>query len=759
MWIIVIVVAVLLSIGGVVVWRIVDARSLPPVVAENADQKHKETQDAFEAVAIPLSDADETSRIKKCFDLLAAGVVQKDATKIADAFDFDRLYQELEREHALDGVSSRERDQIVPGLKKSFSQSIAQKVWALDRREIKRVKFSGDRREAVVYTRDFATDGTQQKTRFWVRRKGTAWRIYDLESLDGGLRVSTAMAAGMRVAISGGQTSSFQTLTSAFTYGTSGEYTKAEAALKSIETASFPPEFESLRGVVWASIHSSQKKIDLVLADCDKVEGTGRDVPKIHQLRAIAYNQLKQYDKALASAQEWKASLGGDLEVYYEMGLALAGLGRQQEAAAAFAQSLDDDPDALNSLKEFSKALPLARKKEVVERFTKCKRQKAAFAELAPILQKARALDAMESLIAAYKATGTEDAWADYYTGELQVIRKQFAEAEHTFLPLLKRVPGLNSVDLFNEEYVYAAMKAGHSLEGYANVADKRKGFRWLTGWMNTDTLDTPALRKLIELHRPGNENDPWLMLWQGDLQSLAGDYDAAEASYGGAAAGAAAEDQPRILGGRVQARFKAGKGLSAYTDLQPKRTVYMQLAKLYLKARDADELEKLVAARRADAPTDDLVPFYDAEVNYLRADYAGVVDVLTRSKRELVADETTRFRWRNLYVRSLVQVKRYDDALATANSDEADPPGESDEKAHHFYAALVHAAAGHVDQTAELLTKCLAEGYQLQEFYTDWIAGPALRSAPFAEWRKTHPDPAATPSTRPARAATTRGS
>ena len=330
----------------------------------------------------------------------------------------------------------------------------------------------------------------------------------------------------------------------------------------------------------------------------------------------------------------------------------------------AFEQSLDDDADAFNALTELAKLLPADRKREIGARFSKCTKQKTAFAEVAPVLQKARELDALESLIAAYRATGSDDIWIDYYTGELELIRKQYEKAVATFKPLLARIAAVKKADaaLITEEYLYATEKASEPLVGYENASDKKVAFELLIGWMQSDKTAPAVIRKLVEAHRPGHADDPQLHLADGKLLAAAGDYAAADTAFAAAMETAGSDLQTEVLSARVAARHQSGKGLSAYADLTPKATVFVQLAKLYQEAREVDELEKLVTARRADAPADKFVPLYDAEVKYLRADYPGVVEVLGRNKASLLAEESNRFRFRNLYVRSLIAVKRYDD-------------------------------------------------------------------------------------------------
>ena len=225
---------------------------------------------------------------------------------------------------SLDSVPAGSRSQFNSGVKSGMTSALTQSQSVLViRRNLKRVKFSDDRREAVVYTHDFTDDGSQQKTRWWLRRSGSTWRIFDLESLDGGLRMSSIMATAAQIGLGNpGLMQSVQKVMRAMQLIQAGNLAKAQTDLEALESASFPPDIESFRRLVWAGLHSRQSKYDLVLKDCDAIEATGHDVPMVHEFRATAYYERKDYDKSLASALAWKAALGGDLDNDYAIGRA-----------------------------------------------------------------------------------------------------------------------------------------------------------------------------------------------------------------------------------------------------------------------------------------------------------------------------------------------------------------------------------------------------------------------------------------------------
>jgi tetratricopeptide (TPR) repeat protein len=73
-------------------------------------------------------------------------------------------------------------------------------------------------------------------------------------------------------------------------------------------------------------------------------------MPCLHQLRARAYNDLGEYEKALTHLGEYVKVFGESAQTYRDRGVALAGLGRREEAVTAFQKASAEDPRAVNAL-------------------------------------------------------------------------------------------------------------------------------------------------------------------------------------------------------------------------------------------------------------------------------------------------------------------------------------------------------------------------------------------------------------------------
>jgi tetratricopeptide (TPR) repeat protein len=282
-------------------------------------------------------------------------------------------------------------------------------------------------------------------------------------------------------------------------------------------------------------------------------------------------------------------------------------------------------------------------------------------------------------------------------------------------------------------------------VEAYSAAPDPRAAFKRLATSMLGEKF-RPALAQLVALEIQRFPDDPWVYYYSGRMHQAAGEYDAADAAYAQALPLANAHDQLMMRSSRVYARFLAGKGLSAYHEIAPPDKVFTQLAQLYSNGKQGDNLAKLVAARRADAPDDSSLPLWDADAKFLAGDYAAAVDLLTANRLTIEADKFNGYRWSDLYIRCQVRLKNFEMARAEANR-------STGTDKNWWRIAIVECAAGNVPEGTKALDALLKddEDYDLADFYADPDIGPALSTPAFADWREKHPNPATQPTSRPA--------
>ena len=179
---------------------------------------------------------------------------------------------------------------------------------------------------------------------------------------------------------------------------------------------------------------------------------------------------------------------------------------------------------------------------------------------------------------------------------------------------------------------------------------------------------------------------------------------------------------------------------MEAYEQLAPKREVFDQLAGLANSNDNNELLGQLIEAHRknqsSDKPGDPNLYYWDATFKVAQGDHLAVLGILDEHGAYITSQWGSPWWVNDRRVRSLIRLKRFDDALKTAKDSFKDDDNP-------WLVALAYAARGDVEQTLQWLTRCLRNDYTVEEFYNDEILGEALRGKALEEVRRQHPEPA----------------
>jgi hypothetical protein len=257
-----------LCIGGAVaVWQVAQQRALPPLQTETTAQKYAEASAAY---THPDAESDPgLRRIHEFFIRLGKARASGDATAIMDCYDLDRQIAEAERLGYFK-LTPRDRPGFMTGFRRGYSGKVAQlgTSMAWRRFDFCHVRFLPGGREAVVYVRELRKSGYEVKFRYWVRREGSTWRIYDAEELLSGVRETTQVGKAVADTIAaGGRTPSWiathQAIDLAFTRISEGNLDSADRALKSVENVSMPPQVDVQRRIALPPFTSGAGRIKM----------------------------------------------------------------------------------------------------------------------------------------------------------------------------------------------------------------------------------------------------------------------------------------------------------------------------------------------------------------------------------------------------------------------------------------------------------------------------------------------------------------
>lgn len=431
-------VALVASIGGLAyLLRETQAEPvprLPPLEREDPEARRREIAAAFSKGG-PLAKDEEARSIQALLDSLGAAITKADGQAIARHFDVERLYQEGIRQSSLDQLNRPHERSFIQGMRERMAQTLAKQAELMrwDRVQIKRIQFSNDRSEATVFARHWDDTGqVSTRRRWWMRKQGEQWRVYDLEELEGNLRLTTAMAMALTPRGLAPWARFSPQITQAKRAVFAEDYEEAGRVLKDLENVTFPAPVEGMLSMLRASVASARDEFEEALKHLDRAEALHPDFPMLHLLRSVLHNQMENYELAVQHGRKFIDLLGEDTDAYFQIGTALAALDRKAEAADAYRRGLDDYPDSIDNLTGLSQVLSVGRKAELNERLGRMNRLNEHFETLADNFMQEEDVEALEILVAAVRKRGSNGAAADalpFYEAEVHWLRDEYDAA------------------------------------------------------------------------------------------------------------------------------------------------------------------------------------------------------------------------------------------------------------------------------------------------------------------------------------------
>jgi tetratricopeptide (TPR) repeat protein len=709
-------------------------RHARPIVEQERPADPRPVQD--ETVG---TEEEETPALKELFDQLGEALRQGEGARAVEHFDIDRMHDEIGRQVdqvRLEGFSEK---QFRADMRLGLSRSLGREGGALQRwkrLQITRVNFLGNA-EATLLTRARQDRmGESVRMVWWVKKGAGRWRIYDYEEGSTGLRLTTM--ASLPVAAGRPRAAAWVPAARAIIQAKvallNQNLDEAERVLLETAHIVLPPPLAAVRSLLRGRIAVDQERYEDALKHLDQAETHRPGMAAVDHLRALCYNGLGQYEKALMYGRKYLELIGDDADGYLAVGNALTGLERDREAAEAFLKGLDDQPDSFELLSALRVVLPAERKKEWAERFVRLPQPADHFEALAAEALADGDAAGLDALVSAYQKFAPGDAAAAYYGVHVLILKKQFAEIVPRFRAALA-IAGKERRDEFVTGFLDAMLAAERPLEAYRAAPDAGQAFRHLA-----DQLPLPEkkeqLSALMEAHRRQRPKDIWLLYYTGRLHEADGALDQADQVYA-AGQSAAREDDTReaFRSQRVLARFQAGRGLSAYADVGPPKATFDQLANLFDKEELVEQLEELLAAHRKKDPRDEDLVFWFAEADFLHKRYDKVIEQL-RGHR-LGSRWRLRERAQDRLVRALVRLSRGKEAVKEVRAEAQQPVAP-------ILVALAHAAVGDAARTITALEECVKQEWDPDDFYRDPDLAPLLRGDRLRAVRDKYPDPKA---------------
>src|SRR5262249_2791419 len=155
----------------------------------------------------------------------------------------------------------------------------------------------------IAVHRDDADDfPVSIKMRWWLVSRSGEWKVYDLEDLDGGMRLTAVVTELMTPGFLA-NAAQFQTagtaIRDAVVAAQTGDADPAERARAPARGVNLPAPLVALRDAIEGLIQVIKGEVEAGLASLDRAERQNPDMPMLHLLRAIAYTRAEEYEKAL----------------------------------------------------------------------------------------------------------------------------------------------------------------------------------------------------------------------------------------------------------------------------------------------------------------------------------------------------------------------------------------------------------------------------------------------------------------------------
>jgi tetratricopeptide (TPR) repeat protein len=573
---------------------------------EDDETRQREIKAAM-AERKPLAPDEITRELQPLFDDLGAAFRAADGERIVGQFDLERLVDECAELAPGMLRTPNEKRAFVQGMRRGMGDGLKKQAAVVQwtKFEIRNVKkLNPD--EVVAIVRHQTPNGVTLKLRWWMTRRSGSWKVYDMEDLETGIRMSSTMGALLAQGIGplAETARAMRVLDEALSAAVFQQnMDAAEKKLAEIERVNLPGRVEALRHMVYGTIRLNRGQFEQALQSLDRAAEIQPDMPILDVLRGTALNKLGRWDQARKHLEAYRDLMGDDAGTYAQLGLSLRGLRRFPEAARAYRKALDLDPKDADAFFGLLKAVTEDDIDDLAERFLKLDARRENYDTFAADCERRQFHALLEPLAVAMCKNDPDYAPPAYH---LAMIRAR-GRATEAAVPLFRTAMAKQTDAEKRREYTHGFLEAmasvGMQMDAYAAVPDAREAFRFLAA----DALKkyrTDLLKRLVAAHGKEHAADPLLPWYQAALHVREGHYALAEKAFVAALKNPPdAETLAQFREPRVLARYHAGDFLSAYRDIGPRDETFLQLAGLCFWEETDDHLQALLDAHAANDP------------------------------------------------------------------------------------------------------------------------------------------------------------
>ncbi len=414
-------------------------------------------------------------------------IATTDSAVLTALFDADEALAAVEEQGLLAKIDAGNR----LGFKLGFSLGVKLAIGQGDFLEpfesfrLRRLVWRGDdRAEAYVRLKD--ADGLVQKIQWYLVKRGDAWRFYDYMDLDLGLRFSLLVGVAVRGTLEEESPPEWVRHAEEFEGAVdailAGDLGNAVRILEALDGLGWPAGMEATRLVLLGACCVGLEDPESALRHSGRALAIAPAMPLAHVTRAGALNQIGRHEEALKHAKLYVKLLDADAGVLLEVGTALQGLGRDEEAIATWKEGLSDDPTDLDLLGKLLLALPAAQKNDLRPYLFQQEDLVVATSVLAEVALAARDADALGMVVDTLRSRHPEHADGDYYEGHQHRLTGAFAKAGAAFGRGWPKIEDPEERAIFLDWYFDSMVRAGRAVEAFGTAPDPEAALERLAG-------------------------------------------------------------------------------------------------------------------------------------------------------------------------------------------------------------------------------------------------------------------------------------
>jgi predicted Zn-dependent protease len=346
-------------------------------------------------------------------------------------------------------------------------------------------------------------------------------------------------------------------------------------------------------------------------------------------------------------------------------------LGQFDKADRAFTDALGHRPDA-ETLRQFRASRVLARYHtgHMMSAYREIGPREETFAQLASLLFQDADDARLQTLLDTHAKESPESVELARFRSRLLVRQNKLAEGIASFKLALAKSKEPEKRSELASEFLSDMLAAGKPLEGYKAAPDAVEAFRQLAdGLLEEDRWDD--LRRLLEAHRAGHAEDPWLAYYQSEVFQHDEAWDKAAKVLGEALKRGAKDARESIQTNYVFVLYKSGQWQRAYAEIEPHDKTFTQLANLMANDKKGTELQALVAAQKRNAGDNPDLLNYEARAKVLTKKWADAV-ALFRQAYQKQTNPFLRGQYQSVFLRDMAAAGKWREGYRAAEDKEA---------------------------------------------------------------------------------------